>query len=79
MISFLPVLTIVLMFVPVLPTLLQDIIEKVDTWGNDGWIDPFVDILDVRISLTAHIYSGFYAEFSFLACPPHDRAYDHMS
>lgn len=34
----------------VLPTLLQDITEKADKWGNDGKtgrIDPFTEIYDV--------------------------------
>jgi len=37
----------------VLPTLLQDIVDKADRWGDDGKngrIDPFTDIYDVKLS-----------------------------
>ena len=46
--------TIGLIYISVLPTLLQDIIGKADKWGNDGKggrIDPFVEIFDVSIPL----------------------------
>ena len=36
--------------IPVLPTLLEDIIDKADKWGNDGAtgrIDPFTEVYDV--------------------------------
>ena len=43
--------------ISVLPTLLQDIVDRADKWGNDGKngrIDPFTEIYDVRL-LAAHI------------------------
>jgi len=39
--------------ISVLPTLLQDIVDRADKWGNDGKngrIDPFTEIYDVRPS-----------------------------
>jgi hypothetical protein len=38
----------------VLPTLMQDITDKADKWGNDGKsgrIDPFTEIYDVSFLL----------------------------
>ena len=43
-----------LIFIPVLPTLVQDIIVRADKWGADdknGRIDPFTDIYDVSLFL----------------------------
>lgn len=71
----LPIFTIGLIFIPVLPTLLQDVLCEAEKWGNDGKsgrIDPFVEIFDVRIPLEIHIFSGLRAEFSFPARVPHD-------
>ena len=33
----------------VLPTLLQDIIDRADKWGDEGRIDPFTEIYDVSL------------------------------
>ena len=37
-------------FIPALPTLLEDIIDSADKWGNDGKsgrIDPFTELYNV--------------------------------
>jgi len=50
----------------VLPTLLQDIIDKADKWGNDGKngrIDPFTEIYDVRFR--HHMQSVFWTGAEF--------------
>lgn len=56
----------------VLPTLLQDIANNADKWGNDGKngrIDPFVEIYDV--SLLQHGFFGICVEFvSFSSFSP---------
>ena len=49
--------TISFIVIPVLPTLLQDIIHKADKWGDDGksgLINPFTDVFDVSISMETH-------------------------
>jgi len=41
-----------------LPTLLQDIFNKADRWGNDGKsgrTDPFTDVYDVSL-ITAYVF-----------------------
>ena len=52
----------------VLPTLLQDITDKADKWGNDGKdgrIDPFTEIYDVNFLW--HGFFGISAEFAFFS------------
>ena len=52
----------------VLPTLLQDIINRADEWGNDGKngrINPFTEIHDVSFLL--HELLGISVEFAFLS------------
>ncbi|KAF9644109.1 hypothetical protein BDM02DRAFT_3190905, partial [Thelephora ganbajun] len=42
----------------ILPTLLQDVIDKADKWGNDGKngrIDPFTEIYDLVFLMTARL------------------------
>ena len=65
----------------VLPTLLQDIIDKADKWGNDGKggrIDPFTEIYDVscprdaRQSVLLVLIRMFSVSFS------HDRPDTYM-
>ena len=34
-------------YVPVLPTLLDDIQDRMEGWGKEGLIDPFTDIYNV--------------------------------
>ena len=51
-------------FISVLPTLLEDITNEADKWGNggkDGRIDPFTEIYDV--SFVRHCFSEIGAEF----------------
>ena len=46
----LPALGLSLISITVLPTLLRDMIDKTDSWGNGGdkgRIDPFTEIFDV--------------------------------
>jgi len=45
----LPFSRIILISLLVLPTLLQDIIDRADKWGNEGKIDPFTEIYDVSL------------------------------
>jgi hypothetical protein len=69
-------------FIQVLPTLLKDIIDKADRWGNDGEsgrIDPFIEIFDVTIFPTTYIFSGHCAELSFPDRFLHDNPYGYMS
>ena len=52
----------------VLPTLLQDITDEADKWGNDGKngrIDPFTEIYDV--SFLRREFLGIYAEFTLFS------------
>ena len=56
MISVIPPTTSSVSLIPnlVLPTLLKDIVDKADKWGNDdknGRIDPFTEIYDVSRDL----------------------------
>lgn len=61
-----------LISVPVLPSLLQDVIGKADKWGNDGKngrIDPFVEVFDVSTSLVTFVspdcvLSDLFSSFS---------------
>jgi hypothetical protein len=59
----------------VLPTMLQDIIDKADKWGSDGKsgrIDPFTEIYDVSCSFRnvctlfygIRVYFAFFSSFS---------------
>ena len=36
--------------VPVLPTLLQDVIDTADKWNKSGRIDPFTEIYNVGLT-----------------------------
>ena len=69
-----------LYFTAVLPTLLQDITNKADKWGNDGKngrIDPFTEIYDVSFCSMNFLRS--VPSFSSSARFPHDRPYEHLS
>ena len=49
-----------------LPTLLQDIFNKADKWGNDGEngrIDPFIEIYHVSFLCGMIFFFGIGAEF----------------
>ena len=73
--------TSLILFILVLPTLLQDITGMADKWGSDGEngrIDPFVEIFEVSISLATR-FSVSRPEFSCPARPSYDRPYCHMS
>jgi len=54
-----PISSISLTSILVLPTFLQDILDKADRWGDDGKngrIDPFTEIYDVSLAfLGVHI------------------------
>ena len=45
----LPITSTILISILVLPTLLQDIIDSADKWGDEGRIDPFAEIYDVSL------------------------------
>ena len=64
----------------VFPTLLQDITNKADKWGNDGKsgrIDPFTQIYDV--SFLQRDFSGLVLSLCPSARLRHDRPYGHLS
>jgi len=63
-------------FILVLPTLLQDIIDSADKWGDGeaGRIDPFTEIHTVS---RGNLHQGIVSNF-LPACFRHDRPYDHM-
>ena len=66
--------------VSVLPTLLEDIINEADKWGNggkDGRIDPFVEIYDVSSLL--HYFPGSVPTLYPSACLRHDCPLDRLS
>lgn len=46
--------SIILISILVLPTLLQDIIDRADKWGDEGKIDPFTEIYDVSLIGNGH-------------------------
>ena len=66
--------------IPVLPTLLEDISNEANKWGNGGKdrrIDPVTDIFDV--SSFRHSFSEIGAEFvPRPARLHHDRPYEHL-
>ena len=68
----------ILIFVLVLPTLLQDIIDGADNWGDEGKIDPFTEIYDVSLLGNAH-FGGLVLTFRLSARFRHDRPYGHLS
>jgi len=56
------------MSIPVLPSLLQDIIDRADKWGNHGKtgrIDPFTEVYDVSLFLGNISCFGVGVELSF--------------
>ena len=62
-----------LIFVSALPMLLQDIIKKADTWGNDGKagrIDPFVETYDVSCIFSVHFLSALSLPYASSLCSP---------
>ena len=64
-----------------LPTLLQDIIDGADKWGNGGKtgrIDPFTEIYDVSIFSGSIRLSNSVPSLPLLARFSRDRPYDHM-
>ena len=72
---------VVLTFVLVLPTLLQDIKSRTDKWGNggkNGRIDSFIEVYDVSF-FSRHTFYRIGAEFALSARFPHDRSYDRLS
>jgi hypothetical protein len=66
----------------VLPTLLQDIIDKADKWGNDGKsgrIDPFTEVYDVSCPPDVCQFVLFMLiPRMFSASFPHDRPNGYM-
>ena len=58
--------------IPALPTLVQDIIGRAETWGNDGKsgkIDPFTEIYDVSLFLETcflWLHPAFPSQLVFL-------------
>ena len=57
---------------------MQDIIGKVDKWGDTGKFDPFDEIFDVSDSLGTYVFSGSPSEFPFPAHFPHDCPIGHV-
>ena len=71
------ILGVVLISILVLPTLLQDIIDRADKWGDEGKIDPFTEIYDVSLLGNAHV-QGLALIFLLSARFRHDRPYGHV-
>lgn len=64
----LPVLSLGLIYASVFATLLQDTIDKADKWGNggeNGRIDPFIEIYDVSTCTEGYIFLWFSVDISF--------------
>ena len=65
----------------VLPTLLQDTIDRADKWGDDGRIgriDPFTEVYDVSLFGNVH-FLGLVLSYPRSARVRHDRPCGHMS
>ena len=66
----------------VLPTLLQDIVDRADKWGNGGEtgrIDPFTEVYDVSPFVALRFWTGAELSLALSARFRHDCPYDHMS
>lgn len=60
----------------VIPTLLEDVNNRMVAWGKQGQIDPFKNIYDVcDIVLACHVSKTRCILILFLACVPNDSAY----
>jgi len=56
------ILSIRLVSISVLPSLLEDIIDRADKWGDHGKtgrIDPFTEVYDVSLCLETSIICGW--------------------
>ena len=76
------VLTIGLISISVLPSLLEDIIDRANKWGDHGKtgrIDPFTEVYDVSLYLETSTIFGSVLSFLLSARFRHDRPYDRMS
>ena len=67
--------------IPVLPTLLQDVIDRTNKWAGDGItgrIDPFTEVHDVSFPSETGIVVELVLSFPLAARFPNDCPYYHM-
>ena len=76
------ILSVDLISISVLPSLLQDITDRADKWGDHGKtgrIDPFTEVYDVSLSPETYLVLGLGLNFPLSAHFRHDSPDDRLS